>query len=681
VLEEVVVMARRRAENLQDTPVSVSAFSARELAQRDITALAEIADHTPNLRRAAGPQGGSSGHYYIRGLGQLDFIASTDPGVGVYVDGVYLGRTTGATFDLLDVERVEVLRGPQGTLFGRNTIGGAISVVSRAPPLERGGQAMLRMTDPGIREGRVALGGPLRDEVAGSVALLVKQQDGWQQRLVDGGRFGAERTYAARTALEWQVSERLELGAQLDATRSRGTADPHYLAAANVARGGRPEYVVTDPGVTWSGQWAADDLDVRGGALVTTYDLGAATLKSITAFRSLDSATGIDFDGSPHADLDQRVLTAQRQRSQELQITGSAIDARLDWLVGAFYFDEDIDQGVPLVFFGTPIAQNNTLDNRSSALYAHVSWSLTSRLGLSGGLRVTHERKTHGFDHWSGEGSTRTPLFPPTTLRDAWRSSTPKLGLEYRLDDGALLYASVGDGFRSGGFNGRPFGTDEFLSYEPETLTTLEAGIKSEWLDRRVRLNAAIFSSRYDDIQLTHTALGAGGAPIVVTGNAGEAKLYGLEVEITWAAGERLLVTASAGNLHGRYVELQPGTAVSADDELPVAPRWTINAGAEYLFAPAARGSWRARVDYDYTSRFNYFFENPPGSWQEAYALWHLRVCYEPTAAPWQLAAFVRNARDERYRVFREDVTETFGISLDWPARPREWGVELSYRL
>jgi iron complex outermembrane recepter protein len=674
-------MARRRAENLQDTPVSVSAFSARELAQRDISALPDIADHTPNLRRSAGPQGGSSGHYYIRGLGQLDFIASMDPGVGVYVDGVYLGRTTGATFDLLDVERVEVLRGPQGTLFGRNTIGGAISVVSRPAPLERGGHAVLRIADPGVREGRVTLGGPLNDALAGGVALLAKQQDGWQTRLVDGRRFGAERTYAARATLEWQVSDRFELGTHLDATRGRGTADPHFLASANPARGGRPDYVVTEPDVTWSGQWTADDLDVRGGALVATYNLGAATLKSIMGFRSLDSTTGIDFDGSPHPDLDQRVLTGQHQRSQELQASGSALDARLDWLVGAFYFDEDIDQGVPIVFYGTPIAQNNALDNRSSALYAHVSYSLTSRLGISGGARLTRERKMHGFDNWIGDGASRTPLFVPTTLSDLWRSSTSKLGIEYRLDGDRLIYVSLADGFRSGGFNGRPLGTDEFLSYEPETLTTLEAGIKSEWLDGRVRLNAALFSSRYDDIQLTHTALGASGAPIVVTGNAGKAKLQGIELELTWAAGERLLVVASAGNLHSRYVELEPETAVSADDELPVAPRWTINAGAEYRFAETEAGSWRARVDYGYTSRFNYFFENPPGSWQEAYALWHLRLGYEPAADAWQVAAFVRNARDERYRVFREDVTETFGISLDWPARPREWGVELSYRL
>ena len=589
-LEELVVTARRRAENLQDTPVSISAFTSRDLERRSVTTLSDVADYTPNLRRSVGPQGGSSAHYYIRGLGQLDFIASTDPGVGVYVDGVYLGRTTGATFDLLDVERVEVLRGPQGTLFGRNTIGGAISVVSSAPPLESRAKATLSLASPAKQEGRFAFGGPLgAGRVVADAAVLVKHQDGWQRRLVDDRRFGVERTHAARGVVDWQASERFDVRAEIDATRSRGTADPHFLAAANPARGGRPQFVVTDPELTWSGQWSNDDVDVRGASLVATYELANAALKSITAYRTLDSATGIDFDGSPHDDLDQLVQTAQRQRSEELQLTGRARDERLDWLVGAFWFDEAVDQAIPIVFYGTPIAQNNALDNHSAALYAHASYAFTKRLGVSGGFRSTHERKAHAFNHSIGSGGAQTPLFPPTTLTDEWRSSTPKLGIEYRLDGGTMLYASIGDGFRSGGFNGRPFGTDEFLSYEPETLRTLELGAKSEWLDGRLRLNAAVFSSRYDDIQLTHTAIGLSGAPIVVTGNAGEAELQGFELEATWAPSERLLVTASAGNLHSRYVELEPGATVSVDDELPVAPRWTVNAGVEYRFASRGR--------------------------------------------------------------------------------------------
>jgi iron complex outermembrane recepter protein len=679
-LEEFVVTARRRTENLQDTPVSISAFTTRDLEQRTVTALPDVADYTPNLRRSAGPQGGSSAHYYIRGLGQLDFIASTDPGVGVYVDGVYLGRTTGATFDLLDVERIEVLRGPQGTLFGRNTIGGAISVISSAPPLEPRARVAVSLTSPAKQEARLMFGGPLGSgRVAADAAVLVKSQDGWQRRLIDGLRFGAERTYATRGVLDWHAADRLDLRAEVDATRSRGTADPHLLAAANPVRGGRPEFVVADPEITWSSQWSNDDLDVRGASLVATYELAHATLKSITAYRTLDSATGIDFDGSPHDDLDQLVQTAQRQRSEELQLTGRAHAERLDWLVGTFWFDEAVDQAIPIVFYGTRISQNNALDNRSAALYAHVSYALTERLGVSGGFRSTKERKAHAFNHAIGSGGTQTPLFPPTTLRNDWRSSTPKIGVEYRLDGGALLYASIGDGFRSGGFNGRPFGTDEFLSYEPETLRTLELGAKSEWLDGRLRLNAALFASRYYDIQLTHTAIGVSGAPIVATGNAGEAELEGFELEATWAPSERVLVTASAGNLHSRYTELEPGATVSADDDLPVAPRWTINAGIEYRFAAASAGAWRTRVDYSYTSRFNYFFENPPGSWQEAHGLWHVRVGYEPAGAAWQLAAFIRNLRDERYQLFREDVRDTFGVSLDWPARPREWGVEFTY--
>jgi iron complex outermembrane recepter protein len=680
-LDEVVVSARRRDENLQDTPVSVTALGRDELEARSISSLTQVAAFTPNLRVSAGPQGGSSGHYFARGVGQLDFIASTDPGVGIYLDGVYLGRTTGAAFDLLDVERVEVLRGPQGTLFGRNTIGGAVSVVSATPPDEPRAETALTLGERNRREGRVSFGGPLGDggTVRGDVALLARGEDGWQRRIFDGARFGDERTYAARAALDWQPSDAFDVRATLDATQTRGTADPHFLEAANPARGGRPEFVVSDPATTWSGLWARDDLDVRGASLTATYALPRATLKSITAYRSLDSDTGADFDGSPFPDLDQRVLTRQTQRSEELQLLGTAAGGRLTWLTGVFYLREDVEQSIPLVLYGQALEQHNALENRSAALFAHVTYSITERFGVSGGARSTAEAKQHGFDHYFVRSTGHAPLFPPTVLDDRWRSFTPKLGAEYRLGGDALLYAALSQGFRSGGFNGRPFGVDEFLAYDPEELTTLEVGLKSEWLERRVRLNAAAFTSRYDDIQLTRTTIGASGAPIVVTGNAGEAEIYGLEAELTAAIGERVVLTASVGNLHDRYTRIEPGTAVPPDAELPVAPRWTATAGVQHERA-LARGVLRSRVDFSYTSRFNYFFDNPALSWEPAHRLWNARVSFAPAASSWELAMFVVNAADEDHGVFREDVLASFGTAIVWPAEPRAWGVEFRYR-
>jgi iron complex outermembrane receptor protein len=679
-LEEVVVSARRRDENLQDTPVSVSVFGREDLERRSITNLFDVAGHAPNLRSSAGPQGGSAGHYFARGVGQLDFIASTDPGVGVYLDGVYLGRTTGAAFDLLDVERVEVLRGPQGTLFGRNTIGGAVNVVSAAPPVEPRASAAVAFAERNRRDGRVALGGPLAGgKILADVALLARSEDGWQRRLLDGTRFGDERTYAARAALGWQPADALDVQVALDATQSRGTADPHFLAAANPARGGRPEFVVSDPATTWSGQASRDDLDVRGAAVTATYSLPRMTLTSITSYRSLDSVTGIDFDGSPLADLDQRVLTGQTQRSEELQLAGTAAEGRVTWLAGVFYFRERVDQAIPLVLYDDALAQNNAIDNRSTAAFVHFTRALGARLSVSGGARSTSETKAHAFNHYFVRAGGNDPLFPPTALADRWRSLTPKVGVEYRVRDGVLVYASVSEGFRSGGFNGRPFGTSEFLAYDPESLVTLETGVKSEWLDRRVRLNAAAFTSRYDDIQLTRTTIGAGGVPIVVTGNAGEAKIYGVEAEVTAAIGARLSLTASLGNLHNRYTDLEPGAAVLPGNKLPVSPRWTANAAAEYT-VELRTGTLRSRVDYGYTSRFNYFFDNADLSWENPYRLWNARVAFAPKPAAWEVAVFVLNAADERHAVFREDVLASFGTALVWPARPRQWGIDLRYR-
>ncbi len=680
-LEEVVVTARRRAEDLQQTPLSISVLTGSDLEQRSIGTLQRISEQVANLRASVGPQGGSSSHYFIRGVGQLDFIASTDPGVGTYLDGVYLGRTTGAALELLNVERVEVLRGPQGTLFGRNAIGGAINVVTAEPGSRRPEFAVVAGSR-NHREARAQFAGALvPGSLTGDLAILDRTQDGWQRRLVDGGRFGDDRTTAGRVSLLWHAGPRLAVRISLDATRTRGTADPHVLVAANPARGGRPGYVLSDPSLTWAGQRSPDDLDASGLAMTATYDLGAASLRSISSYRSLDSDTGADFDGSPFPDLDQRVVTHQSQWSQELQLSGRAWQGRLQWLVGLYGYRERVSQAIPVVLYGSLLSQNNLLENRSGALFSHVSANLAPKWSLSAGARYSHETKQHSFDHYFVTDTGNTALFAPTTLRHAWPSFTPKAGIEYHARADLMTYGSVSQGFRSGGFNGRPFGSDEFLPYGPEKLTTYEAGLKGEWLQHRLRTNGAIYYSRYRDIQLTRTTIGSSGAPIVVTGNAGEAELYGAELDITAAPSDRLLLTANLGHQHNRYVALLPGAAVHAGDQLPVSPRWTASAAIEYMRAlPGEAGRLRARVDFSYTSAFNYFFDNPPLSWQGACALWNARLTWLPPSGAWQLAAYVLNAGDRQHSSFIEDVRESFGTAIYWPAAPREFGLEARLR-
>jgi iron complex outermembrane receptor protein len=679
-LQEITVTARKREENLQNTPISVSVLTASDLTQRSVSQLPDIVTFAPNLRSSGGPQGGSSGHYYIRGIGQLDFIASTDPGVGTYLDGVYFGRTTGAAFDLLDVDRIEVLRGPQGTLFGRNTMGGAISVVSAQPSADTHASVTLDGGSRNLYEARVSAGGALiEDRLLADVAVLGKSQEGWQRRLIDGGTFGDERTYAARAALKWNVSEQLKVLVSLDATRGRGTGDPHYLAFADAARGGHPEYVVTDPRATWSGQFAPDDLDVRGSSITATYSRGSLTLKSITAWRTLDADAGVDFDGSPFADLDQIVLTRQSQRSQELQLSGRALGDRLSWLTGLYYFGERVSQDIPLTFYGSRIAQNNDLSNNSYAAFSHLTYTLTERLSVSGGARFTYETKQHAFENYVDLGTSHDPLFAPTTLRNHWHSFTPKLGVEFQATPAVLLYSSVSQGFRSGGFNGRPLGSAEFLSYEPETVTSYEVGMKSESSSRRWRFNTAAFYSRYKDIQLTMSESSPIGV-IVVTGNAAGAELAGLETELSVALSERATLSTSAGYLTNEYTQLAPGAAVSPDAKLPVAPRWTFNSSIDYALPLARRGQLRGHLDYCYTSRYNFLFDNPPQSWQEAYGLVNARLAFVPPSASWQVAAYVLNATDRRHSAFREDILTSAGVAIVWPARPREWGAEIEFQ-
>src|SRR5262249_19793871 len=248
------------------------------------------------------------------------------------------------------------------------------------------------------------------------------------------------------------------------------------------------------------------------------------------------------------------------------------------------------------------------------------------------------------------------PLFPPITLEDHWSSWTPKLGLEVHLSSRSLLYSSVSQGFRSGGFNGRPLGTDELLAYAPEKLTTYEIGLKSELLQRRLRLDVAAFYSQYRDIQLTLTTVSSTGLPIVVTGNAGAARLQGLEMDLTASVTDGFRVQASTGYLDNRYTQLRQGTAVPRSGRLPVSPRFTLSTSAEYTLPLPAHSRLTTRIDYSYTSPYNYLFDNPALSWQNGFGLWNARLAYGPDTDSWELAAFVLNATDRRHASFREDI-------------------------
>ena len=490
-------------------------------------------------------------------------------------------------------------------------------------------------------------------------------------------------------------------------------------------------YVTNDPERTWSNQPLINDLDVWGTAATISWDLGAVTLKSITAYRDLEQESTADYDGSPYATYDDYIPIEQNQFSQELQLSGLAWDERVNWLVGAYYFNEEVDQtnaitlGVtgpggflpgppisvaPLLFAIDPASPNNNAyrvisrqrilpEITATALFGQASVKMTDVLSLTVGLRYSDEEKEQGYDFYvdntipnhpffSAPGFNGVGVFPTvqTTVKESWDSFDPRVGFEYQATEDVLLYVSYAEGFRSGGFNSRPLNDDEPIpSFDPEEVSSYEVGVKSEWLDRRVRVNAAAFWSDYENVQLSVNPPGS----FFNIENAAKAQISGVELEVTARPVEWLLLNTGVGYLDDEFDELSARaiqSGIGLNNELPMTPEWTINAGVQFM-TQLGFGGVTARLDYTYQDDSWAFADNLPGNRIEAFDLVNARLAWRSTDEAWEVALFGLNIFDEEYLRFAQDVrtnaadnTPGFGTLTLWPGAPAEWGVELAYR-
>ncbi|WP_417320930.1 TonB-dependent receptor [Emcibacter sp.] len=689
-LEEIVVTARKRAESLQETPIAISAFSAAALEDRGAGNINDVANFVPNLQyssSAAGTVGASS--FAVRGIGQSDFITTTEPGVGVYLDGVYLARVTGAALDLADVERVEVLRGPQGTLFGRNTIGGAVSVITAKPTGELGGKAEVTVGNHARFNGRFSADFPIvNDVLAGKVSLLTKNSDGYgydNDPAGGAGNLGEEGDVAGRLQLLYTPQDNLSFLLSGDHTRRRGTIMPlgrvgYVQNAANAAfdDGGSNSLVSNDdPNAVRFDTPAKDEMDVYGISLTSDIGLGDMDLKLITAYREQSGLSGQDFDGGSSPILNQLIDSEQDQFSQEIQLTGTAFDDRLEWLAGAYYFRETGQFDQDVVLGGAPVLIYTGSTTDSYALFAQGSYSLTEKLSVTAGLRWTSEKKAVDVD----------TFFGPFQLVDEVRDETfsaisPKASIEYQATDDMMVYASIGRGFRSGGFNGRPFAPSDLFPFDEETTTAYEVGVKSDFFDRRLRLNIAGFYTDYKDIQLTATTQNDLGQFIVLTANAGKAEIYGIEVEVQAMPVDGLFVYGGLGYADNGNLDPQTGFTfdTSAGKNLPGASEWTLSVGGDYRFSVA--DGWAAMIgaDYSWRSEYDHQASNQSETVREdGYGLLNARLSVGPDDESWKLTFYGKNLTDEVYRVYGQDSMSSQGVAVAWFGPTREYGVTLGF--
>ncbi len=696
-VDQIVVTARKKEENLQNTPIAVTAFSQETLESRQVFNVNEIAQYVPNLQASSSAAGsGAASSFSIRGIGQVDFITTTDPGVGTYLDGVYLARVTGSALELADVERIEVLRGPQGTLFGRNTIGGAVSVITRKPSGEFGLRAQITGGSLGRVQGRAILDMPvIEDVLAAKFTAYGKVTDGYGEDLEPAGgsgELGADDDIAGRAELLWTPASNAEFHLAVDASKRRGTAMPHgrvYYDAASPAGmlfddGGSNSVIGVNGDVDSDDLDEItvdtpmnDDLDVFGASLTSDFDMGAFNLKFITAYREQEYENGQDYDGGANALLNQFIDAQQWQFSQEVQLTGTAFDDRFDWLLGGYYFTEEARFISDVVLTGLQLDIDTNSKTTSFAGFGQGTFRLTDRLSVTGGVRYTAEKKEIVIDTILGGA----PLVLDGMDEQTFNAITPKGSIELQATDQVLLYASVAQGFRSGGFNGRPFSPTDLAPFDEETTTSFEVGVKSDLADNRLRINLAGFYNKYKDIQLTATTTDSMGSFIVITDNAGKIDLYGFEAEVQAAPTDQFFLFGSVGYTKNDGLTPQEGFDFGSDT-LPLASEWTASVGGEYTHRLSDRFEAIASADYAYRSSYYPQFNNSEIAKEDGYGLLNARLQLQPVDSNWSLTFWGKNLTDEVYRSFGQD-SAVSGIPtvVAYFAPTREYGVTFSIDL
>jgi iron complex outermembrane receptor protein len=711
-LEEIVVTARRTAETLQRVPLSMSAISAEDLAERSIESLSDVGQTVPNLLFGErGASGRGSAVVYIRGVGQADVRPTYDPAVGIYVDGVFLGRMQGNDLDTMDVERVEVLRGPQGTLFGKNTSGGALNIVTRQPDLEHY-QGKVQLT-AGSRSRFDALGSVNIPLVADKAALLVaashRSQDGYGTRADGQDMANTDRT-SGRLALRLQLTDDFSALFAADALTYDETNSMFKLISVYPA----PPIALINlfTPVPYDERWLSQSDffnfaggpnssrgDLYGAALTLTYDLGAVELKSISAYRDNVVHSDQDADLSPVTVLDEYDVSRQDQFSQELQASGASLDERLNWVLGLYYFEESVHNKVDfeLVPALQPIIGNRSFSNdlrvrnESYAAFGQANYALTEQLRLTTGLRYTHDRK---------EVDRRNLTYPsgvpnqPQAIREASSDDvSTRVGLDYQWTPQLMTYVSAAKGYKAGGFNGRASSVGDFNEYEPETVWTYELGLRSDFLDRRVRFNATAFYSDYSDLQLQisgSTTVNGAPAPFNVVTNVPKARIVGGELELRVIPARGLELSAEVGLTDARYTELPTDAQflasqlIDKDSEFVYTPKTSVTLAAQYSTPLSDRFELSGRIDYAHKSTIDYDVANSPLLRQKPYGLVNARITLLHVSNGLSLAVFGVNLTDERYFVGGFDDADTpnpgLGFAFRNMAPPREYGVSAQWQ-
>ena len=786
-IEEVVVTARRREETAQSVPIPISALSSDYLEERGITEIQNIEQVTPNLAFVDSISNSGAAQIFLRGIGQVNWGPTQDPKVGTYLDGVYLGRPQGSVFDLFDIERVEVLRGPQGTLFGRNTTAGLVHVITRDPTDEFEGKVRAGVGNNGQITTDALINLPLIEGVlSGRFSMQTRRDDGWMTDR-SGRKWNETDSKSARAKLLWTPTDTLEamltaeyFGARETASLGKcigysPTSGINGLAAIagrldNMAAACTP---VDDYYLSNDNDPNASEADVRHVSLDLSWDMGWGTLTSITANRSMEMLSeswgwGTDFVGEPSNGLEVLKDYTQprepyKQVSQEFRIDSDAFDGQLSYTVGAYWFWESATQtlSVPAyrgvsastieadaVLFNVPMGPDaeiypgatfgdlftiskaaigrdqHTHGTQSSyAAFAEATYDINDDWSVTAGYRYTRDtREFRRYNFQIGGGFDTGNLCPGMPVdanglatreycdqKLGYGRATPRLIVNYNVNEDVMVYGSFARGYSSGGMNG----DIRMKKFEPEISDNWEVGMKSRFMDNTLQLNMNVFQTDYENQQITVSRL-VQGQPTADIINAQKATLQGFEMDFQWTPVDNLYLTGSFGYLDGEYDEFSLIDVVGYDvltqetqtqltdyshlEFVSGAPsNWSLHAAYEIPMDSGA--TFTAMAGWSHRGRIYHTLQLHETSKQDAYGLLDARFTWDLANGATSITIWGTNLNGKEY--FRgaldlpsealidgsttdrygDPILPDLGTSTIYPAEPRRFGLTLTHNL
>ena len=713
---EIVVTARRTEERLQRVPASISAFNERALDRLQATDTTGLQGAVPNLNIVQGRGSSNATNIYIRGIGQPDALQTFDPAVGVYIDDVYLSRIRGNQLDQLDVDRIEVLRGPQGTLYGKNTIGGAIKYVTHRPGNSLRLNTSFAVGSYGQLETKAAVSGPLGGGISAGLAVIHYEHGGYVRDSVLNRRYNDKDTTGARAAIAINPASNVRIDLTADYSRDDAalnvgrpinnltTAFGAVLPVSDTVSSGPYHWL----GRTTPGLPNSTKMKHYGFSGTAAIDLSPGlTLRSITAYRNLKTADFIDIDATQYQVGDVFVGVHQNQLSQEFQLTYTG--ERLSGVAGLYYLREHVPshQEAFANDFLRPFTFLRTIDDdlltKSYAGYANGSYTIVPNVRLSAGIRYTKETKDYvrSTTIFSSLAALQTTF--PYAPHDHWTDWSPMASVDWQVTPTTMLYARAAKGFKSGGFNGRANTIGEATEYKPETVWSYEAGFKSS-IANQIRVNGAVFDNSYKDFQARIASSATDPASpvdiaLLSVVNAGKLRIRGAELEAYWSPTREILIDGQLGYLDSKYREFFDARFPNhsrAFQTPPFSPKWTLRLGAQYAFDIGSAGSITLGGQTRYRSRQALAVDNTlitgsaltavgttteiPGLFQNGYWLEDARIVWEDPTKKFAVGVYGNNLTKKAYKTDAQEFSSVGSIRTAYYGAPRTFTLRLTAR-